>query len=75
MLAIAVGLMDQPVEMVVDRSESGMSDAAIEAGVSAFVVNGSQPTRTASTKIRPMPFCVRPLWIRASASPTLLQPL
>lgn len=44
-LAIASGPMDRPVAMFVDRSEAGMSDAAIEAGVSAYVVNGLQPTR------------------------------
>lgn len=44
-LAIASGPMDRPVAMFVDRSEAGMSDAAIEAGVSTYVVNGLQPTR------------------------------
>ncbi len=44
-LAIASGPMDRPVAMFVDRSETGMSDAAIEAGVSAYVVNGLQPRR------------------------------
>lgn len=44
-LAIASGPMDRPVAMFVDRSEAGMSDAAIEAGVSAYVVNGMQPAR------------------------------
>lgn len=44
-LASASGPMDRPVAMFVDRSEAGMSDAAIQAGVSAYVVNGLQPTR------------------------------
>jgi response regulator NasT len=44
-LAVASGPMDRPVAMFVDRSEAGMSEAAIEAGVSAYVVNGLHPTR------------------------------
>ena len=44
-LAVASGPMDRPVAMFVDHSETGMSDAAIEAGVSAYVVNGLQPAR------------------------------
>lgn len=44
-LALASGPMDRPVAMFVDRSEFGMSEAAIEAGVSAYVVNGMQPAR------------------------------
>lgn len=44
-LALASGPMDRPVAMFVDRSEAGMSDAAIEAGVSAYVVDGMQPAR------------------------------
>lgn len=44
-LALASGPLDRPVAMFVDRSDDGMSDAAIEAGVSAYVVNGLQPTR------------------------------
>ncbi|WP_299673962.1 ANTAR domain-containing protein [uncultured Roseobacter sp.] len=44
-LAIASGPMDRPVAMFVDRSEAGLSDAAIEAGVSAYVVDGLQPAR------------------------------
>lgn len=44
-LALASGPMDRPVAMFVDRSEAGLSDAAIEAGVSAYVVNGMQPHR------------------------------
>lgn len=44
-LALASRPLDRPVAMFVDRSEDGMSDAAIEAGVSAYVVNGLQPAR------------------------------
>ncbi|MGZ2259038.1 ANTAR domain-containing response regulator [Roseobacter sp. A03A-229] len=44
-LALASGPMDRPVAMFVDRSEAGLSDAAIEAGVSAYVVDGLQPAR------------------------------
>ncbi|PCD76077.1 ANTAR domain-containing response regulator [Pseudothioclava arenosa] len=44
-LALASGPLDRPVAMFVDRSDDGMSSAAIEAGVSAYVVNGMQPQR------------------------------
>lgn len=44
-LALASGPMERPVAMFVDRSEAGLSEAAIEAGVSAYVVDGMQPTR------------------------------
>lgn len=44
-LALASGPMERPVAMFVDRSEAGLSDAAIEAGVSAYVVDGMQPAR------------------------------
>ena len=44
-LALASGPMDRPVAMFVDRTEAGLSDAAIEAGVSAYVVAGMQPAR------------------------------
>ncbi len=44
-LALASGPMDRPVAMFVDRSDAGLSDAAIEAGVSAYVVDGLQPAR------------------------------
>lgn len=43
--ALASGPLDRPVAMFVDRSETGLSEAAIEAGVSAYVVNGMQPER------------------------------
>ena len=44
-LALASGPMERPVAMFVDRSEDGLSGAAIEAGVSAYVVDGMQPAR------------------------------
>ena len=44
-LALASGPLERPVAMFVDRSDDGMSAAAIEAGVSAFVVDGMQPAR------------------------------
>lgn len=44
-LALASGPHDRPVAMFVDRSDDGLSSAAIEAGVSAYVVDGMQPTR------------------------------
>ncbi|SFE22709.1 ANTAR domain-containing response regulator [Roseivivax sediminis] len=44
-LALASGPLDRPVAMFVDRSEEGLSAAAIEAGVSAYVVDGMEPRR------------------------------
>jgi len=44
-LALASGPLERPVAMFVDRSEDGLSAAAIEAGVSAYVVDGLQPAR------------------------------
>ncbi len=44
-LALASGPEDRPVAMFVDRSTEGLSTAAIEAGVSAYVVDGLQPGR------------------------------
>ena len=44
-LALASGPMDRPVAMFVDRSDEGLSSAAIEAGVSAYVVDGMEPHR------------------------------
>ena len=44
-LALATGPMERPVAMFVDRSPEGLSAAAIEAGVSAYVVDGMQPAR------------------------------
>ncbi|MGR3465635.1 ANTAR domain-containing response regulator [Limimaricola sp.] len=44
-LALASGPLDRPVAMFVDRSERGLAKAAIEAGVSAYVVDGLRPER------------------------------
>ncbi|WP_425098720.1 ANTAR domain-containing response regulator [Tropicibacter sp. S64] len=44
-LALASGPMERPVAMFVDRSDVGLSTAAIEAGVSAYVVDGLRPDR------------------------------
>lgn len=44
-LALASGPMERPVAMFVDQSDDGLSGAAIEAGVSAYVVDGMQPAR------------------------------
>lgn len=44
-LALASGPQERPVAMFVDRSADGLSAAAIEAGVSAYVVDGLKPER------------------------------
>ncbi|MEO0665946.1 MAG: ANTAR domain-containing protein [Pseudomonadota bacterium] len=44
-LAMASGPMDRPVAMFVDRSDDTLTQAAIEAGVSAYVVDGMRPDR------------------------------
>ncbi|MEZ5673867.1 MAG: ANTAR domain-containing protein [Thalassovita sp.] len=44
-LAVASGPLERPVAMFVDSSDEGLSAAAIEAGVSAYVVDGMQPSR------------------------------
>ncbi|MCV2882730.1 ANTAR domain-containing response regulator [Actibacterium sp. XHP0104] len=44
-LALASGPQERAVAMFVDRSAEGLSAAAIEAGVSAYVVDGMQPQR------------------------------
>ncbi|APZ51487.1 ANTAR domain-containing response regulator [Salipiger abyssi] len=44
-LALASGPLERPVAMFVDRDDAGLTDAAIEAGVSAYVVDGMQPQR------------------------------
>ncbi len=44
-LALASGPQERPVAMFVDRSAEGLSSAAVEAGVSAYVVDGLQPAR------------------------------
>lgn len=44
-LTLASGPMDRPVAMFVDQSDEGLTKAAIEAGVSAYVVDGLRPDR------------------------------
>jgi response regulator NasT len=44
-LAIASGPLDRPVAMFVDRSDDALTKAAIEAGVSAYVVDGMRSDR------------------------------
>lgn len=44
-LSIASGAMDRPVAMFVDRSDASLTRAAIEAGVSAYVVDGLRAER------------------------------
>lgn len=44
-LALASGPLERPVAMFVDRSDEQLTRAAIEAGMSAYVVDGLQPER------------------------------
>ncbi|MEZ5721466.1 MAG: ANTAR domain-containing protein [Paracoccaceae bacterium] len=44
-MALASGPNERTVAMFVDRSDEGLTRAAIEAGVSAYVVDGMQPER------------------------------
>jgi two-component system, response regulator / RNA-binding antiterminator len=44
-LTLASGPMDRPVAMFVDKSDPGLTKAAIEAGVSAYVVDGLRADR------------------------------
>ena len=44
-LTLATGPLDRPVALFVDRSDEGISTAAIEAGLSAYVVDGLTPAR------------------------------
>lgn len=44
-LASASGPLERPVAMFVDRSDDGLTKAAVEAGVSAYVVDGLQTHR------------------------------
>ena len=44
-LTLTSGAMARPVAMFVDRSDPGITRAAIEAGVSAYVVDGLRPER------------------------------
>jgi response regulator NasT len=44
-MALASGPLERPVAMFVDQSDDQLTSAAIEAGVSAYVVDGLRPTR------------------------------
>ena len=44
-MALVSGPMERPVAMFVDKSDASLSAAAIEAGVSAYVVDGMRPER------------------------------
>jgi len=44
-LTLASSPLERPVAMFVDRSDDGLTKAAIEAGVSAYVVDGMHPDR------------------------------
>ncbi|MBY6046231.1 ANTAR domain-containing protein [Vannielia litorea] len=44
-LALASGPMDRPVALFVDHDDAGLTRSAIEAGVSAYVVDGLRPDR------------------------------
>ena len=44
-LALASGPSERPVAMFVDRSDEGLTRAAIEAGISAYVVDGLRAER------------------------------
>ncbi len=44
-LTLAAAPLDRPVAMFVDRSDAAMTKAAIEAGMSAYVVDGLRPDR------------------------------
>ena len=44
-MALASGPLDRPVAMFVDASDDSLTTAAIEAGVSAYVVDGMRPDR------------------------------
>lgn len=44
-LALVSGPLERPVAMFVDRSDEQLTRAAIEAGVSAYVVDGLEPGR------------------------------
>ncbi|MEM1375299.1 MAG: ANTAR domain-containing protein [Pseudomonadota bacterium] len=44
-MALASGPLERPVAMFVDRSDDQLTQAAIEAGVSAYVVDGLRPER------------------------------
>ena len=44
-LTLATAPLDRPVAIFVDRSDGSLTQAAIEAGVSAYVVDGLRPER------------------------------
>ena len=44
-LTLASGPLDRPVALFVDRSDTGLSTAAIDAGLSAYVVDGLTASR------------------------------
>jgi len=44
-LTLASGPLDRPVAMFVSGNSDGMAEAAVEAGVSAYVVDGLSPAR------------------------------
>lgn len=44
-LAMASGPLERPVAMFVDTTEDGLAKAAIDAGISAYVVDGLRPER------------------------------
>lgn len=44
-LTLASGPLDRPVAMFVSGNSDGLAEAAIEAGVSAYVVDGLEPSR------------------------------
>lgn len=44
-LTLASGPLDRPVAMFVSGNSEGLAEAAIEAGVSAYVVDGLEPSR------------------------------
>lgn len=46
-LALATRPMERPVALFVDRTDADLTRAAIEAGISAYVVAGLQPERVA----------------------------
>jgi response regulator NasT len=47
-MALASGPLDRPVAFFVDRTNRDLTQQAIEAGVSAYVVDGLQPDRVAA---------------------------
>ncbi|MFN4057857.1 MAG: ANTAR domain-containing response regulator [Roseinatronobacter sp.] len=47
-MTLASGPMDRPVAFFVDRTDGDLTRQAIEAGVSAYVIDGLQPERVAA---------------------------